>query len=249
MIQIFIRNQSTLMTDAEVREIMEALQIQVKRDFVNYWPIADVSLVFLDKTQPEVPGVWELVVLDDSDQAGALGYHDLTSTGDPLGKVFVRDDLKFGNKVSVTMSHELLEILVDPSINISTELSSSTAASSSWYAMEVSDACEDDSFGYDIEIASGKKITVSDFVTPRWFSESYGQKMPYDFMKHITAAGQLLKNGYISINSGAGWSQILGETAPTFVAARAVPQVGHRRERRMRERSTWKISDRPHLES
>ena len=30
------------------------------------------------------------MILDDSDQANALGYHELSKTGTPLGKVFVR---------------------------------------------------------------------------------------------------------------------------------------------------------------
>jgi len=50
------------------------------------------------------------VILDDSDQAGALGYHDLTSDGLPIGKVFAASDLKAGTSWTVTASHELLEM-------------------------------------------------------------------------------------------------------------------------------------------
>jgi hypothetical protein len=35
------------------------------------------------------PDGWWLVFLDNSDQAGALAYHDLTNEGLPLSKVFV----------------------------------------------------------------------------------------------------------------------------------------------------------------
>ena len=55
--------------------------------------------------------------MDDSDQAGALGYHDLTSAGLPMGKVFARTDLQNNLSWTVTVSHELLEILGDPMIN------------------------------------------------------------------------------------------------------------------------------------
>jgi hypothetical protein len=36
------------------------------------------------------PDSWWLVFLDNSDQAGALAYHDLTNEGLPLSKVFVK---------------------------------------------------------------------------------------------------------------------------------------------------------------
>jgi hypothetical protein len=43
--------------------------------------------VVAEGSQP-ASGSWWLVMLDDSDQAGALGYHDLTSDGLPLGNIF-----------------------------------------------------------------------------------------------------------------------------------------------------------------
>ena len=66
--------------------------------------------------------------LDDSDQASALGYHDMTSEGLPLGKVFGTTNLKFGTNWTVTASHELLEMLGDPSINLTVFIQSNSAA-------------------------------------------------------------------------------------------------------------------------
>ena len=54
---------------------------------------------------------------DNPDQAGALGYHEITSQGTPLGKVFAKLDLQSGASWTVTLSHELLEMLADPWIN------------------------------------------------------------------------------------------------------------------------------------
>jgi len=53
-------------------------------------------------------------------QPGALAYHDLTPDGLPVSKVFVRTTLKDGELVSVSASHELVEMLVDPGINLMT---------------------------------------------------------------------------------------------------------------------------------
>jgi len=61
-----------------------------------------------------VKKAWAMVFLDDADEAGALAYHDLTPEGLPLAKVFVRTTLEAGESVSVSASHELVEMLVDP---------------------------------------------------------------------------------------------------------------------------------------
>src|SRR3989475_702521 len=63
---------------------------------------------------------WGMVFLDDADQPGALAYHDLTPEGLPLSKVFVKTTLDNHDLVSVSASHELVEMLVDPAINIMT---------------------------------------------------------------------------------------------------------------------------------
>jgi len=59
-----------------------------------------------------------MAFLDSADVQNALGYHDLTPDGLPLSKVFVQTTVQAGQKVSVTASHELAEMLVDPAINL-----------------------------------------------------------------------------------------------------------------------------------
>lgn len=64
-------------------------------------------------------GWWWLVLLDTSDEAGYLGYHEATIDGMPLGKVFVKTAEAANRAWSVTASHELLEMLADPWLNLS----------------------------------------------------------------------------------------------------------------------------------
>ncbi len=116
-IQISIINASTVLTDTEIRPVVNALQQQVTNDFRPAWGI-DAELTFVPTGSTPPIGTWWLTILDDSDQAGALGYHDLTPDGLPLGKVFAATDLKYGNSWTVTASHELLEMLADPNINL-----------------------------------------------------------------------------------------------------------------------------------
>src|SRR6266704_462538 len=103
---IAITNQSTVLSDAQVSAVLPALQKQVSDDFKGYWDM-DCTLTFLAKDQPLPDGWWQIVIVDDPDQAGALGYHELASNGLPLGKVFAKLDLEYGYKWTVTFSHEL----------------------------------------------------------------------------------------------------------------------------------------------
>ena len=85
-------NSSTVLTDDDVLGAVAALQTQVHRDFAPAWGI-DAEVVGVAKGKKPPVGSWWLAVLDDSDQAGALGYHDVTNEGLPLGKVFAGTDL------------------------------------------------------------------------------------------------------------------------------------------------------------
>lgn len=116
-IKIAVINASTVVKDADVKTALPAFQSQVSDDFAPVWGI-DATLRFVPSGSKPNAGEWWLAVLDDSDQAGALGYHDLTKDGLPLGKVFAKTDLTYGEKWSVTFSHELLEMLGDPNINL-----------------------------------------------------------------------------------------------------------------------------------
>jgi hypothetical protein len=113
---IAITNASTCLTDSQVEAAIPALQHQVSLDFNAYWDL-DCQLSFLPEGEALTPGWWQISVTDDPDQAGALGYHEMTSRGTPLGKVFARLDPQSGASWTVTLSHELLEMLADPWIN------------------------------------------------------------------------------------------------------------------------------------
>jgi len=116
-VTVSIFNDSTALTDADVQPVVAALQRQVSEHFAPAWGI-DATLAFVPKGQQPRAGSWWLVVLDDTDQAGALGYHDTTPDGLPMGKVFAKTDLDNHLSWSVTVSHELLEMLGDPDVNL-----------------------------------------------------------------------------------------------------------------------------------
>ena len=69
-IKIAVINASTVLTDQEIQAALPALQTQVHRDFAPAWGI-DADLNLVPKGQKPAPGAWWLVILDNSDSAGA----------------------------------------------------------------------------------------------------------------------------------------------------------------------------------
>jgi hypothetical protein len=231
---ITIINASTVCTDAEVQSYVAPLQVQVSQHFAPAWG-RDAVLSFTPKGAKPDPNAWWMAVLDNSDQAGALGYHDLTNTGQPLGKVFAASDKHYNMSVSVTLSHELLEMLGDPGINMVAS-GPDQHGNPAFYAFEACDACEDDSYGYAIN-----GVTVSDFVYPSWFGGVTGG--PYDYKGHINTPFAILSGGYIGVwTAASGWTQLTGDNAHG-AAHRSRPNVGSRRERRTTGQDRWANSD------
>lgn len=232
---IVIANRSTVLTDEQVAKITAALQTQVTRDFYPAWGVT-ATLKFVGLKDVIPPGALVLYVLDNSDQARALGYHDVTPAGLPLGKAFVKSDLDNGYQPSVTISHELLEILADPEINACAQVGRRM------YAMEVCDPCEADEFGYLIG-----DVLVSDFVTPAWFRPTAHPAGPFDFRKLIKKPLALLKGGYLQyldLGAGSSWKQVTANRGRAAALA-ATPSKGSRRERRIRRHENprrWRAS-------
>src|SRR5262249_10026263 len=155
--------------------------------------------------------------------------------------------LDAGDLVSVTLSHEILEMLGDPDINLMIQ------KGPRGYAYEVCDAVEDDSLGYDIN-----GVRVSDFVYPQYF-ETFWKKgaTKFDHLGHLSAPVPALPQGgtvsYLDFQPGQ-WKQItarmdeastgLRTTDPKLNTAlyKERPPAGARRYRRALAPSTWLVS-------
>jgi hypothetical protein len=253
-ITVCVLNASSVLSDDDVQAAVPALQTQVQRDFAPVWGVdADVTFV-ASGTEPPA-GSWWLVILDNSDQAGALGYHDLTKEGLPLGKVFAATDIAYQHKWTHTLSHELLEMLADADINL-TVFVQSDPSHGVLYSREVCDACQAEQYAYEID-----GVVVSNFVYPAWFESFWPEDgTQFDFKKEIHRPFQLLPGGYISIfdmAAGTGWQQLRPASllmatdlkavrdalaAPTEHRYEERPRIGSRRERRRLPRNQWQTS-------
>ena len=222
MLQIAVMNESTTMSDADVQAMLPAFSQQWNRDLQPIWGVEDATFTFVPKSDSPAAGTWWVVFLDDSDQASALAYHDLTNEGLPISKVFVRTILADNASVSVGATHEICEMAVDPWLN-----SAYQDPQGVFWAGEICDPVEADQYGYEI---GGTLVT--DFVTPNWFAHEYAQG-DIDFQRHTNAAFQILTGGYAQkFDPQQGWQQVTGAQARRSRRAHAAD--GSRRERRVR---------------
>jgi|SRR5208337_1102540 len=226
MPQIAVINESTVtsaqFSDAVVQAMLPAFSQQWNKDLQPIWGVDTATFTITPKGQKPAAGTWWAVFLDDSNQAGALAYHDLTNEGLPISKIFVKTILADNSSVSVGATHELCEMAVDPWLN-----SAYQDPKGVFWAGEVCDPVEDDQYGYQIG-----NILVTDFITPNWFAHQYAQG-PIDFKGHANAAFEVLTGGYAQyFDAQKGWQQITGSKAK--LSARAKASEGSRRERRAR---------------
>lgn len=221
-------NRSTVTTDEELTPIIAALEKQVTDDFRPTWGIAALLEQVAKGVTPDPRHFW-LGVFDDADQAGALGYHDLTPEGLPVGKAFAKTDEQYHSSLSVTLSHELLEMLGDPYLNDCVI----DPSSGRLYAKENADAVEADPLGYQID-----GVLVSDFVLPQFFDPTHkGKGLALSHRGNVTEPFALAEGGYLSYlnlkNLQAGWQQETMQTAAPGMRPAGFPP-GSRRERRTR---------------
>ncbi len=212
---IAIKNFSTVVSDDELLRTLEAFQTQVSRDFAPTWGI-NAHLRSAHQSDVLKPGEWLIGLYDDADQAGALGYHDVTSIGTPLGKVFAKTTIDDGGSWTVTFSHEMLEMLADPWIN----LTAFDPHSNRMYAYEACDAVEADELGYFI-----LGTRVSDFVMPAFFrrDSSIPNGELFSFNGKLTAPFTLDAGGYLAYidmnDPSAGWQQVMAQHPATSSGA------------------------------
>jgi len=173
MISISVHNRSTLVSDAEVARVTEAVQIQADRDFAPFWGIRP-RYKFHGKSP------WTLIVVDDSVDPSALGEHMGSSKfllPSPVARKQSRADSRLNPFVCYVVRN-------------GDEL----------YALEDCDAVQDNQFAYTVKVGR-KTVVVSDFVTPAWFGMTNGRQ--FDFCGHVNRPFQILPLGYAPIESAA----------------------------------------------
>lgn len=189
--------------------VAAALQKQLTRDFRPIWE-ASATINAFDLVDDVPTGYWPIIIRDDIQIPGAAGIH-LDANKEPFGLV------QYSNTWTLTTSHELLEMLVDPmGIYLRAGQSIKPSQGRVQYLVEVCDPSEAAEFGY---LVNG--VLVSDFYTPDFFLPVPATNVRYSFSGAIKKPRSILKGGYISWLDSASnnwWQQTwFSGPAPKFV--------------------------------
>lgn len=193
MAKVGLLNFATTALPFTMPELLEALTEYVAL-LGPVWGL-DVELALLEDTPSASSGIWPLFLADRSNEPEAVAYHTLASTGQPWGVVFVQTALEHGEEPSVAVSHELAEMLVDPTCQ-------SIVAG---YAGEICDPVQGTHF------LSRHDLALANFVYPRWFGLcNRGEARCFDQLQLCTQAFQIMPGGYASIwQERQGWTNLL----------------------------------------
>lgn len=210
---IAILNQSTLVSNADAATMTQAVAAQVRFDAAPIWDRAPAAVVFY--TDPAaVPAAAHGIAIVDTIQdqpQGVLGFHTEDQGGNLWGVVAAKPELDNGAKVttgdwsvSSVLSHEVLEMFVDPNCNLWADDGRGSA-----YSFEVCDPVEAPTY-----TVSG--VSVSNFVSPSWFDPLASATAQFDKLGQLTAAFSILKGGYVVCESEGGRRQQYGDEFPEW---------------------------------
>ena len=195
-----------------------ALQRFVTHDVVPVWG----TPARLVQTSDFKKGAWALVFLDVADAPDALAYHDLTPDGLPLSKVFVDTIANAGASLTVAASHELVEMLVDPAINLLTTGPDPKLA----YAYEAADPVEADSLSFKVG-----GFDMTDFVYPSYFEAFHKPaSTKFDHQGAVRKPFQIVGGGYQIVFDDGTWSNLASPSKQKSLAKE--DRRGHRSETR-----------------
>lgn len=182
---VYVHNMSVLPAKVVKSDIV-AFQRALDQRFAPVWAV-DAHLVYLPARMKPSPDAWTITLSNDIRPDGALGYHGWNGLA-PTASVFVLASRSSGRSWTIAFTHELWEILTDPSDNRGEQ-----ATGSCWYALEVADPVEADGYGFTVPNAKGTPTLISDFVLESWFVP--GAAGPYDFTHAVSAPFQVLPAG------------------------------------------------------
>jgi len=205
-----VLNQSTQITAEDVQTAVRTCASQMKLHVAPYWDMVPPSIVYYADEKLIPPGADILILFDSSDQAGALGYHRVTPEGLPYGRAFVSPVLNHGGtpltgtmSVSAVVSHEVCEWFVDRFLNLWVD------GPDGEYPVEICDPVENDA--YEIN-----GVSVSNFVTKRYFDTRAPAGTQLDYMGKLTAPFTITPGGYLQVRKAGVVKSMFGARYPEW---------------------------------
>jgi hypothetical protein len=190
--RIGLISQSASVGNDDLLRVAQAINLQISRDLAPLWNVCGTvtALASADRLDP---GVWPVYVVDEVPQ-GAAGFH-LTDHNQPYAIV------QSGQTWSLCASHQVLEMLVDPSGNRLTAANAVSIADNDVqdsdgkveYLVEICSPSADAAYAYLVD-----EVLVSDFCTQHYFDPAGTSGARYSFSGRISRPRQVLPNGYLT---------------------------------------------------
>jgi hypothetical protein len=201
----------SLTSDVSSRSLMQAaaaVQKQITRDFTPFWGLPATVDAFEDlasvpsdyhpvvvfgdpeelmgRLEVAIGGQYAAELIDDFERDRLSGLHLNAFTRQPFALVAASDTW------SVTISHEVLEMIADPFGNrLVAAAHPLDPRQRVKYLLEVCDPCQ--AMWYPVN-----GVPVSDFYTPRYFDPVGVDRSRYSFTGAIEYPLQILDGGYLS---------------------------------------------------
>lgn len=223
-----------------IDRIAQAVTHQVEEDFAPAWGLQPIPVVPIADGQP-VPSRAALVCLVDRirDVGGAVGRHTMSDAGTITGFVAVESIQRLGgtltkghDSVSAALSHEVLELLVNPAVNFWADETPERQV-----ALEVCDPVAGDAYEIELppdSVGGCERISVSNFVLPSWFNAKATTRK-FDHLGLLARPFEHRATGYVIARSEAR------------IAAREGAEIGDAQRERMA--STDRFARRPSPEA
>lgn len=205
-------NCSTLVSDDDVKKIVDAVNLQLVQDVCPAHRLLSKYCLFVPGglSYPRDPGVLALKLVDKCSADGALGFHYEESDGTLDGEIGVSDLLSAGGGVltpgsngdslSSVCSHEAIEAALDPNCN--RWLDGPVILHGTSWASVADEACDPcQAAGY---YKAG--VWVSDFILPAW-RDPRNQKGPWSFTGAVKSALGMAAGGYLIVRNAPGTEQ------------------------------------------
>jgi hypothetical protein len=212
---IAILNQSNLITNDQVAEMTGAIAHQIELDAAPLWDRSPAAVIFYSAASDIPNNAHVITVVDtiENEPQGVLGFHTEDKGGRLWGVVAAKPELDAKAQittgdwsVSSVLSHEVLEMFIDPNCNLW-----ATNNKGKVYSFEVCDPVEAPTYVVD-------GVSVSNFVTPAWFDPLSVQKKAtrFDKLGLLTKSFSILKGGYVVYASEGKQRQVFGAEFPKW---------------------------------
>ena len=198
---------------AKLQAVAAAIEIQANRHLMPFWPHVEAAVVVL-AADAQIPPTTMPVYIGADLPAGKEGVHN-DDTGRPFAEVLMEP----GDAWMVTVSHEVLEMLVDPTLRLTMKGPAVGVTNGKIhdvpgifdYLVEVCDPSESPDHGYTID-----GIPVSDFYTPHFFDTKRTPGTRYSYTGALKEPRRVVEGGYLSWHNPQlkVWQQLRWINAP-----------------------------------